>query len=184
VIVGAITFDNNNGNIEIRNESSAVPRRSVLGRLVEIIAEGNGDDVSLDRLPSEIETKINFNDLKYHVWVVESYLESSILIDESIKQLNQLILNGSTKLKRQMNMFYKTALSSHGVSMRPFDLEKLRANSDSIVKSVMDQTRLFVLKSSDISDGYFAEDIDYGVELIVSYSIIECVVLENENAHA
>lgn len=182
--VGNINFDNNTGPVNIRHVSSGIPRNSIIGRLVEIIASGNCEEISLERIPSEIEQKIKFNDLNSHIWIVETYLKSSILIDESIKELNKLILNGSTKLKRQMNIFYRTALAKNNISANPFDLERLRLYSDQITTDVMEQTKDFIKDSSNIGEGFYAEDIEIGVGLIVSYSIIECVVLENEYAHS
>lgn len=41
----------------------------------------------------------------------------------------------------------------------------------------------FVRASSDLQAGYYDEDINFGIALITSYSIIECIVLENPNDH-
>ncbi|EKQ6337256.1 hypothetical protein [Pseudomonas aeruginosa] len=182
--MGQVQFDGNQGAVTIINDTKSVPRPSILGRLVEIIALGDCDSRSLDRLPSEIEEKIDFNDLKRCRWVVDQYVESSILIGESVKELNRTILNGGTKLKRQMNNFYKTSLAKFSVLGRTFNLTKLRECSDDIVMDVIQQTKEYVKSSSSLMEGYYAEDIDFGVNLIVSFAIIECVVLENEYAHA
>lgn len=182
--MGRVQFDNNQGHITIHAGSEGVPRPSVLGRLVELIALGSCENNSLDRLPSEIESKISFNDLNSCRWVVDQYIESSLLIDESIRELNRVILNGGMKLKRQMNAFYKASLSKYSISTKPFDLVKLRACSDEIVMDVIERTRDLIRGSSDLQEGFFVEDIEYGVSVIVSYSIIECVVLENEYAHS
>lgn len=177
-----VTFEGNNGPVTIINENSA-PRASIIGRLIEIIAIGNRESLSLDRIPAEIEHKVQFNDLKKFQWLVDEYVESSLLINESVRELNQTILNGSTRLKRQMKLFYVKALNKFDVTIRPFDLEKLRAHSDEIVQEVINLTTRFVKSSSDLKDGFFEEDLENGVTLITSYSIIECVVLENPNDH-
>ena len=116
-----VTFKDNFGPVNINNENR-VARSSILGKLVEIIATSNTESCNLSRDPAEIEIKINFNDLVTHRWLVDEYVDNSVLIDSSITQLNQLINNGSTKLKRQMKMFYRNALSDFGISSKPFDL--------------------------------------------------------------
>jgi len=177
-----VTFKDNLGPVNINNENR-VARSSILGKLVEIIATSNTESCNLSRDPAEIEIKINFNDLVTHRWLVDEYVDNSVLIDSSITQLNQLINNGSTKLKRQMKMFYRNALSDFGISSKPFDLTKLKAQSDNIVQRVMSLSSEFVRASSDLQAGYYDEDINFGIALITSYSIIECIVLENPNDH-
>lgn len=177
-----VTFKDNFGPVNINNENR-VPRSSILGKLVEIIASSNTESCNLSRDPAEIEIKIDFNDLVTHRWLVDEYVDNSVLIDSSITQLNQLISNGSTKLKRQMKMFYRKALSDFGISSKPFDLTTLKAQSDNIVQRVMSLSSEFVRDSSDLQAGYYDEDISFGIALITSYSIIECIVLENPNDH-
>jgi hypothetical protein len=177
-----VTFKDNLGPVNISNENR-VARSSILGKLVEIIATSNTESCNLSRDPAEIEIKINFNDLVTHRWLVDEYVDNSVLIDSSITQLNQLINNGSTKLKRQMKLFYRNALSDFRVNSKPFDLNKLKAQSDNIVERVMSLSSEFVRASSDLQVGYYDEDINFGIALITSYSIIECIVLENPNDH-
>ncbi len=177
-----VVFNDNNGPVTVVSESG-VARHSILGKLIEIIATSNQDPMDLDRVPAEIDVKIEFNDLSGHKWLVEEYIESSLLIDESIEALNQTVLNGSTKLKKQMKRFYNRALEKYSIDIKPFDLHKLKLNSDSVVGEVILLTKQFVKNSADLKKGYFEEDIDYGVSLITSYSIIECIVLENPNDH-
>lgn len=177
-----IVFNNNQGSISVENGNRS-PRSSILGRLIEIIAIGSIDKVDLDRVPADIEVKIEYNNLSSYRWVVEEYIDESLLVDESIKELNQTILNGSTKLKRQMKFFYNKALSKYSISSKPIDIKKLKLFSDEIVKEVMQLTSEFVQNSTDLKEGYFQEDVDHGVTLITSYSIIECIVLENPNDH-
>jgi len=177
-----VTFKDNYGPVRISNERK-VARSTIIGKLVEIIATSNTEAVNLNRDPAEIEEKISFNDLGTHRWLVSEYVENSVLIDSSIKQLNQLINDGSTKLKRQMKLFYRSALSDFGISTYPLDLDKLKSNSDNVVGRVISLASEFVRNSADIQNGYYDEDIDFGVALITSYSIIECIVLENPNDH-
>ncbi|WP_027854180.1 hypothetical protein [Marinobacterium litorale] len=177
-----VTFNDNHGPVTIFDESGSA-RPSILGKLIEIIATSDQSDINLDRDPAEIDVKVDFNDLTSHKWIIEEYIQSSLLIDESIEALNQTILNGSTKLKRQMKIFYNRALEKYSINIKPFDLEKLKSNSDQVVDEVILLTKRFVKNSSDLKNGYFEEDIDYGVSLITSYSIIECIVLENPNDH-
>lgn len=177
-----VTFSDNLGPVTILNESSPA-RPSILGKLIEIIATSDQTETNLNRDPAEIEVKISFNDLTGHKWLIKEYVKSSLLIDESIEALNQTILNGSTKLKRQMKLFYNRALEKYSIETKPFNLDKLRKNSDLIVEEVISSTKRFVKGSADLGQGYFEEDIEYGVSLITSYSIIECIVLENPNDH-
>jgi len=178
-----VVFNNNTGQITVKNENKT-PRSSILGRLIEIIAIGSTEKIDLDRVPADIEVKIEYNSLSSNRWVVEEYIGDSLLVDESIKELNQTILNGSTKLKRQMKLFYNKALSAHSISTSPFDIEKLKLLSDEVVKEVMQLASEFVQSSTDLKEGYFQEDVDHGVALITSYSVIECIVLENPNDHS
>jgi len=177
-----VTFENNLGPVTVINES-ATPRPSIVGKLIEIIADGNCEQLNLDRVPAEIEYKVDFNNLKTHQWIVEEFIGSSLLIEESILELNQTILNGSTKLKRQMKRFYYMALAKFSIVTKPFNLEKLRFHSDDVVQEVIALVTKFVKSSADLNRGYYEEDINNGVALIVSYSIVECIVLENPNDH-
>lgn len=177
-----VLFKDNYGPITIANDSRSA-RPSILGHLVEIIAKNSQTQTNLSRDPAEIEVKIKFNDLTRHHWLIDQYVESSLLVDESIEALNQAILNGSTKLKRQMKILYSQALEKYSIKTKPLDLEKLRKSSDLIVDEVITSTIKFVKDSASLGDGYFEEDIYYGVCLITSYSIIECIVLENPNDH-
>ena len=177
-----VTFDNNHGPVTVINES-AILRPSIVGKLIEIIAAGNCDRVSLDRIPAKIEYKIDFNNLKKYRWLVDAFVGSSLLIEDSILELNQTIMNGSTKLKRQMKLFYYEALVKFSINTKPFDLTKLKECSDEVVKEVIALVSKFVKSSADLKEGYYEEDISSGVALIVSYSIIECIVLENPNDH-
>lgn len=161
-----VTFKDNLGPVNISNENR-VARSSILGKLVEIIATSNTESCNLNRDPAEIEIKINFNDLVTHRWLVDEYVDNSVLIDSSITQLNQLINNGSTKLKRQMKLFYRNALSDFGICSKPFDLNKLKAQSDNIVEKVMSLSSEFVRASSDLQVGYYDEDINFGIALIM-----------------
>jgi len=177
-----VTFKDNYGPVKISNENK-ISRSSILGRLVEIIATSNTESVNLDRDPAEILEKINFNDLVTHRWLVSEYIDNSVLVDSSITQLNKQINNGSTKLKRQMKLFYKNALAEFGICSFPLDLNKLKKHSDNIVEKVISSASDLVRGSSDLKEGYFDEDINFGIALITSYSIIECIVLENPNDH-
>ncbi|MGD6735459.1 hypothetical protein ACP5PY_03385 [Photobacterium leiognathi subsp. mandapamensis] len=176
----SIIFDNNNGPVSIEQEKK-VRRSSVLGKLIEIIATSFENEQSLDRDPSEIEKKIDHNCLDAYRYLVDSYIENSLLVDSSMTQLNSDIMNGSLKLKRQMNTFYKDSLVKFRISTRPVDIEKLRVNSDFIIQDIIKKATTFVNSSSNLGDGYYDEDITWGIQLVVSYSIIECIVLENPN---
>jgi len=177
-----VTFNANQGPITIINENKP-ERTSIIGTLIEIIAVTDHEELDLDRIPSEIDVKINFNNLSNYKWLIKDYINSSILIDESIKELNKTILNGSTKLKRQMRTFYNLALAKYSIITDPFDLPKLQSYSDQVVNEVISLTTILVNQSASLQKGYYEEDINYGVALITSYCIIECVVLENPNDH-
>ena len=173
-----IGFYDNNGPVTILNQSKT-SRPSILGKLVEIIAEGASEKKDLTRDPIETITKINHNNLDEQKWIAMYYYEKSLLVDESIRQLNQNIINGSTKLKQQMNLFYKKALAKYSISIDPVDIEKLKQYSDDVLKEVVSLVENFLECSADLKEGYFQEDLVDGAYLITSYSIIECVVLES-----
>jgi hypothetical protein len=99
-----VMFGNNQGPVTIVNNGTEQRRATVIGKLIEIIASGNDKEISLDRVPAEIDQKINFNNLKEYRWLIEEYVSASLFVGESINQLNRTILNGSTKLKIQMNV--------------------------------------------------------------------------------
>jgi len=179
-MIQGVLFKNNNGPVYIENGRKII-RPSVLGQLIEIIAKAEPISVDLNREPAEVERKIQFNDLKTYRWVIMEYIENSILVDNSVTQLNKIIHNGSTRLKRQMKLFYRQALSQFGIEKFPDDIDKLKLHSDNIVASVLRLAGDFVRSSGDLQAGYYDEDIEFGVVLIASYSIIECIVLENPN---
>ncbi|MEE4343513.1 hypothetical protein V2J66_18005 [Pseudomonas alliivorans] len=177
-----VLFKDNTGPVHIETDRR-VARSSVLGKLIEIIATAEPVSVNLSREPAEIEKKIQFNDLTTHRWIIQQYVENALLVDSSVTQLNRMVNSGSTKLKRQMKLFYWQALTQFGISKFPDDLQKLQTHSNNVVAKVLTLTGDFVRSSSDLQSGYFDEDIEFGVVLITSYSIIECIVLENPNDH-
>lgn len=179
-MTAAVVFKDNRAPVDISTETR-IRRSTVLGKLIEIIALGYETEQDLIRDPAEVERKIDHNHLSSYRWLVDSYIDNSILVDSSMQQLNKDIMSGTTKLKRQMNRFYCESLARFKIATRPIDIDKLRINSDFIVEDLMKKATKFVHSSSDLGDGYYDEDISWGIELVTSYSIIECIVLENPN---
>ncbi|NHB92130.1 hypothetical protein [Photorhabdus cinerea] len=175
-----VNFDNNTGPVFIDNKPRAL-RASVIGKLVKIISTAPVSQQNLQRTPSDIDIKIEFNDLKRNRWVAELYRDDAILVDTSIKTLDSLILDGSVKLKRQFKNFYNAALGRFGLYEKPFSIDMIKKNSDNIIDDIIIAAQEMVSSCSDLGTEFLQEDIDYGVQMIVSYSIIECVVLENPN---
>ena len=177
-----VEFKDNQGSITIINGDS-LARATILGKLIEIIASSDTEILNLDRDPAEIEFKLQFNNLVSYGWLIDHYINSSSLIDDSMVELNKMIPSGSTKLKRQMKLFYFESLAKFNICTKPFDIERLKVNSDNVVKEVIFLATKLVKSSSDLKIGYFDEDINFGITLITSYSIIECIVLENPHDH-
>ncbi|WP_284892844.1 hypothetical protein [Cobetia amphilecti] len=177
-----VVFNNNNGPVEIV-QRSIVRRSSIIGKLIEILAMAEPPDYDLARYPADISNKISFNDLSSSGHLLNDYIDNSLLMTESIRQLNKDIVNGDTKLKRQMKIFYHDALFKYHICLSPFNIEELRKNSNLIVQNVIEDTQELVRNSSDLQDGYYEEDIIFGVNVIVAYSIIDCIVMENPNDH-
>ncbi|EJG2210945.1 MULTISPECIES: hypothetical protein [Proteus] len=175
-----VTFERNNGPVYIQNQPKQV-RASVLGKLIEIMSQAPETEQNLQRESSNIDLKIQFNDLKRNRWIAELYREDAILVDESIKTLDSLILNGSTKLKRQFKRFYNTALGRYGVYSKPFVIDIIKNNSDNIIDDVLSATKDMISTCSELDSEFLQEDIDSAICMIISYSIIECVILENPN---
>ncbi|WP_182074551.1 MULTISPECIES: hypothetical protein [unclassified Serratia (in: enterobacteria)] len=179
-MTSGVNFNDNNGPVLINNQPRVL-RASVIGKLIEIIANPVGVVQSINRTPSNIDAKISFNDLKRNRWVAELYKEDALLVDNSIKTLDSIIYNGSVKLKRQFRTYYNTALGKYGIYEKPFNIEIIRKNSDNIIDDVVFSAQEIVSSCSDLGVEFLQEDIDYGIRIIVSYSIIECIVLENPN---
>ncbi|HGB4907498.1 TPA: hypothetical protein ACIVLA_004426 [Salmonella enterica subsp. enterica serovar Typhimurium] len=179
-MTSGVNFKDNTGPVHIINQPRVL-RASVIGKLIEIISNPVGGEQSLNRKASNIDVKISFNDLKRNRWVVELYKEDALLVDESIKTLDTIILNGSVKLKRQFRGYYNTALGLYGLYEKPFNIEVIRKNSDNIIDNVIRSAQETVSSCSNLDAEFLQEDIDYGIRMIVSYSIIECIVLENPN---
>ncbi|MBD2801515.1 hypothetical protein ID854_13880 [Xenorhabdus sp. M] len=175
-----VTFDNNTGPVFIDNQPRAL-RASVIGKLIKIMSTAPFSPQNLQRTPSDIDVKIEFNDLKRNRWVAELYRDDAILVDESIKTLDSLIFNGSDKLKRHFRNFYNDALGRFGLYKKPFSIDMIKKNSDNIIDDIIISTQKMVGSCSDLGDEFLQEDIDLGVKMVVSYSIIECMVLENPN---
>lgn len=177
-----VNFESNTGPITILSKQT-VSRVSAVGQLIEIISQAAVHSTNLNRVPAEIDVKIKFNDLKRNKWIAELYKQDSLVIDESIKSLDLIIPRGSEKLKRQMKGFYQQSLGKYNVVNDAFDLESFKKHSDNIIDDVLYATRDFVDDCSNLSLTLLKEDLEYGIKLIISYSIIECVVLENPNDH-
>lgn len=179
-MASGVNFNDNTGPVLINNQPRVL-RASVIGKLIEIISNSIGGTPSLNRTASNIDVKILFNDLKRNRWVAELYKEDSLLIDDSIKTLDSIIYNGSTKLKRQFRNYYNIALGRYGLYGKPFDIDIIRKNSDNIIDEVIFSAQETVSSCSNLGVEFLQEDIDHGIRMIVSYSIIECIVLENPN---
>lgn len=177
---GGVVFEGNKGPVYIENQPREL-RASIIGKLVEIISKSDPVEQNLERTASDIDIKIIFNDLQRNKWVADLYKDDAIVIDESIKTLDSIIYNGSRKLKRQFKSFYNAALGRFGFYERPFILDAIRQNSDNIIDDVLNSAQKMVSSCSNLDSEFLQEDIDYGIKMIVSYSIIECVVLENPN---
>ncbi|EDH3232355.1 hypothetical protein GPA64_000265, partial [Salmonella enterica] len=95
-MTSGVNFKDNTGPVHIINQPRVL-RASVIGKLIEIISNPVGGEQSLNRKASNIDVKISFNDLKRNRWVAELYKEDALLVDESIKTLDTIILNGSVK---------------------------------------------------------------------------------------
>lgn len=175
-----IIFDNNKGAVYIENQPKQL-RASVIGKLIAIMSQFPETDQNLQRDSSDIDLKIQFNDLKRNRWIAELYREDAILIDESIKTLDSLILNGSVKLKKQFRRFYNAALGRYGLYDKPFSIDVIKKNSDNIVDDILNSTRQMLNSCSELDSEFLQEDIDAAIFMILSYSIIECIVLENPN---
>lgn len=175
-----VNFNDNTGPIHIANQPRVL-RASVIGKLIEIISNPLNGGQSLKRTASDIDVKILFNDLKRNKWVAELYKEDALLVDESIKTLDSIILNGSVKLKKQFRRYYNAALGRYGIYEKPFNIDVIRKNSDNIIDDVIRSTQETVSSCSNLDSEFLQEDIDNGILMIVSYSIIECIVLENPN---
>lgn len=180
--MGDIIFDNNKAPISINNETT-IRRQSIIGKLIEILASDSTSKIDLNRSPAEIELKIKHNNLNKFQWVVSEYIDNAIFIESAIHELNLAIMNGATKFKRQMKQFYLESLDKFGIETNPVNIEKLRDNSDNVVQEVINKTKSFLNKSAHLNEDIYQEDIEYGVTLITSYSIIECVVLETPNVN-
>ncbi|WP_337155194.1 hypothetical protein [Proteus terrae] len=175
-----VNFNGNTGPVLINNQPRVL-RASVIGKLVEIISSSVGGGPSLRRTASEINVKISFNDLKRNRWVAELYKEDALLVDKSVQTLDSIIYQGSAKLKRQFRNYYNEALGVYGLYEKPYDMNIIKKNSDNIVDKVILLAKETVNSCSDLGTEFLQEDIDYGIKMIVSYSIIECIVLENPN---
>lgn len=179
-MTSGVNFNDNTGPVLINNQPRVL-RASVIGKLIEIISNPVGGAQSLKRTASNIDVKILFNDLKRNRWVAELYKEDALLVDDSIKTLDSIIYNGSTKLKRQFRSYYNIALGRYGLYEKPFNIALVRKNSDNIIDEVIFAAQEAVSSCSNLGAEFLREDIDYGIRMIVSYSIIECIVLENPN---
>lgn len=179
-MTSGVNFNDNTGPVLINNQPRVL-RASVIGKLIEIISNPVGGGQSLRRTASDIDAKISFNDLKRNRWVAELYKEDALLIDDSIKTLDSIIYNGSFKLKRQIRNYYYAALGRYGLYEKPFDIDLIRKNSDNIIDEVIFAAQETVSSCSTLGAEFLQEDIDNGIRMIISYSIIECIVLENPN---
>lgn len=175
-----VSFKDNLGPVLINNQPRVL-RASVIGKLIEIISSSEGGGQSLRRTASEINVKISFNDLKRNRWVAELYKEDALLVDNSVKTLDSIIYQGSVKLKRQFRNYYNAALGRYGLYEKPYNMSIIKINSDNIIDEVVFSAQETVNSCSELGAEFLQEDIDYGIRMIVSYSIIECIVLENPN---
>lgn len=157
-MTSGVNFKDNTGPVHIINQPRVL-RASVIGKLIEIISNPVGGEQSLNRKASNIDVKISFNDLKRNRWVAELYKEDALLVDESIKTLDTIILNGSVKLKRQFRGYYNTALGLYGLYEKPFNIEVIRKNSDNIIDNVIRSAQETVSSCSNLDAEFYKKTL-------------------------
>jgi hypothetical protein len=177
-----VQIDKNAGNVYI-GESPEFQVNTAINELLNQLASKKYVFKHLSRRPtSETIVKIKYNNLGSKKHIIKQYLDHSTKIETSLKDINSIIPFGKDIIFQNLNDLYYEALDQLEIEylMEDVDIIKIREHSDYILDFIIQK-----LKNSSIESGnkpHLKESIELGVNVIVAYAFIECIVMENPNS--
>lgn len=157
---------------------------SIINQLLKLLAKQEtfiiGQNNTIRRPPAKTITKIKYNNLNDRKFIIAVYQKHSLLVENSINNINTLIPFGKEKILDNLNNIYLEALDYFEIDFLDDNyLPNIIENSCEIIDFIILKLKSNIIQS-DCST-LFSEDIDLGVQLLVAFSFIECQILENPN---
>lgn len=178
-----ITIEHNAGNTYI-GDSPESKVDSAINTLLNEIAKQKYDFRIIKRKPtSETVIKIRHNNLGSKNHIIKQYLDHSSRIEASLKDIDKVIPFGKDIVLQNLNDLYFSALDSLEIeyfSDEEIDIEKIREFSEYIIDFIVQKLKNAAYESNNTPN--LKEQIDLGVNVIVAYAFIECIIMKNPNA--
>ncbi len=166
-------------NVYLGN-SSEFHVNTAINELLNDLANRGSEFKRLNRKPTpETITKIKYNNLSSKRHIIQQYLNHSSKIENALKGINSSIPFGKDKILENLNGLYYEALDQLRIEYftEDVDIEKVRKNSDDILNFIIQKLRNSSIEASN--KPLFQESIELGINVVVAYAFIECIVMEN-----
>lgn len=164
-------------NMNIYN--SVQPRnKSIIAQVVNILSSIIPSNRVLNykrTIPAEVKTKMDHNNLTKSRYIIESYKNNVIDLNNAYNTLEEERPGNKDKLIRNIKNLYEYELSQ--IDFEKNGIKAIRENSDKILENCINELQKQVLESSNLNA--YNEDVYFAVNLIIADAFIECILLEN-----
>ncbi|MGK0307255.1 MAG: hypothetical protein ACI8RP_000206 [Urechidicola sp.] len=176
-----VTIEKNAGNIYV-GDSPEFQINTAINELLNELANKGYEFKRLNRKPTpETITKIKHNNLIAKKHIIQQYLNHSSKIETALKDIDSSTPFGKDKILENLNGLYYEALDQLQIEYftEEIDMSRIRENSDYILDYIIQKLRNTSIESANKPQ--FKESIELGVNVVVAYAFIECIVMENPN---
>ena len=161
---------------------SLIKNKSIIAEVVNIIADlsmPESTHYELSALPEEVTVKIEYNYIERCKYIIESYKDYTIDLNNVYNTLEQAKPGKKQKLLDTIRDCYKQELSKlkENEKNELVDILVIKKYSDSILENIKQNLHTKILGSSNL-DAY-NEDVDKTLNLIVADAFIACIILKN-----
>lgn len=164
---------------ETININNVVKNPSILANVVNAISKINFDDKSnfgVLKEPPVIEDKIQHNDVKVYLGLIQDYGLYGQKLDSIYKTLEQEKPGRMSMILRNIADLYKL---EKGKLTNNDDIQIIRSNADLIIENIINKLDLEAKQSANIDADN--EDIKAAVFIVVADAFIRCKILEDPN---
>jgi len=176
-----ITIEKNFGNTYI-GDSPEYAVDSAINELLNQLANKKYKFQNIKRKPtSDTVFKIKHNNLKSTNHIIKQYLDHSSKIEVALKDIDSVVPFGKQIVLHTLNDLYFQALDNFNIDFLSceIEIEKIREHSDQIIEYIIIKLKNAAFESKNTPT--FKEYIELGINVIVAYAFIECVIMENPN---
>ncbi len=183
--LGSTNTQNIDNSVTNYASPDALRSPSIIAKLIHILSEEPlGGPVTIDDYRTfEIADKLEHNKVQVYLELINQYFEYVVIVDSAYDIIVEEKPLGRDKVLKNINNVYLTKvgeLCAENEIASPDTEERLaliRANSDSIIKHVIEHVKQVCLRSAGI-ETLDIEDIEIHSQYIVFHAFVECKVLE------